>query len=166
MCRVMVWKFLQHAIRPNTPSRRPSGFTLIELLAGLAALGVMVMVAAPSMQDFLSCQRLNSTARSISAELQLSRMQSVTEKVSHQVSFASGPSMYMLSRWDTGAGAYVLVRAPQQFDTGVYLVGANSAIAFETYGASPGGITVEINSPECGRTKEVKVNGIGRVKIL
>ena len=142
------------------------GFTLTELMAGVAVVGVMAGLAGPAMTDFVACQRLNATTRAVAADLQLSRMQAVSKHVNHQVTFASNPSTYTLSRWDAGAGAYVPLKAAQTFESGVDLVSADGAIVFQTYGASPTGITVTLDSPQCGRQKTVSVNTIGRIKIL
>ena len=158
----------QHRATPchNLPNRS-SGFTLIELMAGLAVVSVMVTLAAPAVTDFLACQQLNSTARAIASDLQLSRMQAVAQQVNHEVAFASNPSTYTLSRWDTGTSAYVPLEAAKVFDDGVDLTSADGAIVFEIYGASPPvGIIVTLDSPQCGREKTVLVNTIGRIKIL
>jgi Tfp pilus assembly protein FimT len=135
-------------------------------MAGIAVVGVMVTVGAPTMTDFLACQRLNSTARAVASDLQLLRMQAVSQQVNHEVAFASNPSTYTLSRWDTGTSAYVPLKAAQTFEQGVDLTSADGAIVFGIYGAPPAGIIVTLDSPQCGREKTVSVNTIGRIKIL
>lgn len=59
------------------PSRRARGLTLIELLVGLAVLAMMLVVAAPSLGEWLANARLRNTAEALGASLQYAKGEAV-----------------------------------------------------------------------------------------
>ncbi len=142
------------------------GFTLLELLVGVAIVGIMITVGAPAVTDYLACQRLSATARAVASDLQLSRMQAVSERVTHQVAFATNPPTYTRNRWDVATVSYVPIEPSKAFNLGVDLTSGAATVVFQTYGAAPAGLTVTLDSQECGKQRTVSVNSIGRVKLL
>jgi type IV fimbrial biogenesis protein FimT len=50
-----------------------SGFTLVELLVTIAVVGIVTVVAVPSVQNLINANRLAASAEDLSAALQLAR---------------------------------------------------------------------------------------------
>ncbi|GHB98293.1 GspH/FimT family pseudopilin [Thermomonas carbonis] len=61
------------------PQQRPlpQGFTLVELLVAVAVMGVLAVVAAPSMTALVNTYRVSSTAGELTAALQIARSEAV-----------------------------------------------------------------------------------------
>jgi len=53
------------------------GFTLIELMVTIAVIAIIAMIAAPSMNNMVAKQRLNSSARALMGTLTKGRSQAV-----------------------------------------------------------------------------------------
>lgn len=63
--------------RPFLPARR-DGFTLIELMVALGVIGVLLLLAAPSVREMLLMQRLKNTHSQIVTDLQFARATAVS----------------------------------------------------------------------------------------
>lgn len=57
--------------------RSAAGFSLIELMVGVALLGVLAALAAPSMRQFLAAQQVADVARRLGSDLQLARNEAI-----------------------------------------------------------------------------------------
>jgi type IV fimbrial biogenesis protein FimT len=53
--------------------RRPAGLTMIELLVAMAVAAILVVIAAPSFNDFMLMQRLKSVNAQLVTDLQFAR---------------------------------------------------------------------------------------------
>lgn len=80
--------------------RRPaSGLTLIELMVVVAVVAVLLMVAAPSMRDFIETQRHKAVHAELATDLQFARSEAVSRSDWLFLQFgvrANGSSCYTL----------------------------------------------------------------------
>lgn len=58
--------------------RREHGFTLIELMMAIAVVSVLLLLAAPSFQDFILTQRLKSVSAQLATDLQYARSEAAS----------------------------------------------------------------------------------------
>ena len=59
-------------------TNRPRGFTLIELLVTLAILAIVAVIAAPSLQNFVLNNRIQSQAAALTSSLAFARTEAIT----------------------------------------------------------------------------------------
>jgi type IV fimbrial biogenesis protein FimT len=91
--------------------RQTSGLTLIELMVVVAVVAVLLMVAAPSMRDFIETQRHKSVHAELATDLQFARSEAVSRSDWLFLQFgvrANGSSCYTLytcSAADAGSPA-------------------------------------------------------------
>lgn len=71
------------------PSPHQRGLTLVELMIGLAFLGVLLAVAAPSLQGMVTAQRMRSAASELVTDIQFARSEAV--RLNRPVIMAFGP---------------------------------------------------------------------------
>ncbi len=64
------------------------GFTLIELMVTIAVMAIIAMMAAPSMQNMIAKQQLNTTARDLASIFSQARGQAATLRKNVTVKFA------------------------------------------------------------------------------
>lgn len=69
--------------------RRDCGVTLIELLVGLAVLGVLLTVVAPSFTGYLTNKRVEGVGNELITDLQYARSESVSRNTLVRVRFNS-----------------------------------------------------------------------------
>lgn len=88
-------------IRKLRTARR--GYTLIELTLALAIVGIMALVAYPSIMNSLKNRRIESEAREIQATFHTAKFQAVKSKLYHRVVFGlrQGTWIYYIEREDT-----------------------------------------------------------------
>lgn len=65
------------------------GFTLIELVVAIAVLGILAVVAAPAVGEYLATQRLKGAAEELQTDLQFARMESVQKNAPTTVTLSS-----------------------------------------------------------------------------
>jgi prepilin-type N-terminal cleavage/methylation domain-containing protein len=63
----------------NKIIHKKKGFTLLELIIVIALMGIIMMIALPGIQTWMSKCRLNGAARQIMADLTYARMMAVSE---------------------------------------------------------------------------------------
>lgn len=78
----------------NACTRHERGVTLIELLVGVAIIGLLVMVAAPSFARFIDVQRLRSINAALVTDIQFVRTEATSRNVKVALKFqGSGATM-------------------------------------------------------------------------
>jgi type IV fimbrial biogenesis protein FimT len=70
-----------------TSQRRERGLSLIELMVGLAVIGLLVLVAAPSMSRFIDLQRLRSISAALVTDIQFVRAEAASRNVKVALKF-------------------------------------------------------------------------------
>lgn len=74
-------------------TRRRRGLSLMELLVGLAIVGVLLAVAAPSMYEFIMRKRVQGTADELLGDLRLMRSTQAQRNAKVAIRFGSTASM-------------------------------------------------------------------------
>lgn len=75
------------------------GLTLVELMIGVAILGVVAMLAAPSFTSFIARAKLRGAANEVYADLQFARSAAAEKNQGFQVEFSStGYDIWRMSR--------------------------------------------------------------------
>ena len=69
--------------------RKEQGFTLIELMVTIAVLGIIASMAAPSMQNMIARQQLNTTARDLASIFSQARGQAAMLRKNVTVKFST-----------------------------------------------------------------------------
>ncbi|GAB4140151.1 MAG: hypothetical protein Tsb009_09360 [Planctomycetaceae bacterium] len=111
---------------PREHSRKcHAGFTLFELLIVISLLAILAAVAVPTFRA-AETQSLESTARSIAADLRLARELSIQHNTNYTVTFNTAINAYEITH--TGTGTPPLLRNPSAShtaDAGTYRVFLN-----------------------------------------
>lgn len=138
----------------------PRGFTLIELVVAIAVLGILAVVAAPAIGDYVATQRLKGAAEELQTDLQFARMESVQKNSVVTVTLAS--TGYTVARGATtvksvtfGGGSNVSA-------------GATMVAVFDPVRATAtitNGPDVTVANAATARTLRVSLSTMGRVSI-
>ncbi|MCB8745437.1 GspH/FimT family pseudopilin [Rhodoferax sp. U2-2l] len=59
--------------------RQVKGFTIVELIIGIAILGILVALAAPSFTESIARRRLDGIANELSTDLQFTRAEAISK---------------------------------------------------------------------------------------
>ncbi len=79
------------------PAQEQTGFTLLELMLTLTVLGVLMTLAAPSMQEMLARNRLKSAAHALAEDLQWTRGEAIRRNTELYVTFNPATWCYGVS---------------------------------------------------------------------
>ena len=85
--------------------RQEKGFTIVEVLIVIAVIGVLAAFAIPNFLNWLPKMRVNSAARNLVSEMQLTRMQAVSERNNYVITFNVGSNQYSIYDDDDNDGA-------------------------------------------------------------
>lgn len=78
-------------------AQEQTGFTLLELMLTLTVLGVLISLAAPSMQEMLTRNRLKSAAQALAEDLQWARSEAILRNIDLYVTFNAAAWCYGVS---------------------------------------------------------------------
>jgi len=137
--------------------RRVRGVTLIEVAVVMAIVGIMALFMAPAIGEWIDNYRIRQTARDISSTLQQAKMQTISTRTIHSVTFTPSPSPGSIpdSYQLTPGGSVTLVPKGVTISVG--------AISFNPDGTSSGGTITIVN--EKGKQYQVTINSVGRINI-
>lgn len=140
------------------PSLR--GFTLIELVVAMAVLGILAVVAAPAVGEYLATQRLKGAAEELQTDLQFARMQSVQKNAAITVTLAS--TGYTIAQGATTIKS-VTFGGGSNVSAGATLVAVFDPVrATATISNGP---DVTVANASTARTLRVSLSTMGRVSI-
>ena len=88
----------------NIPFVCNKGFSLVELIVALTIAGVLMAIAAPALQKFVSSNRLTSQVNDLMADINLSRSEAIKRNVTTGVcvTAAGGASCVTSGNWANG----------------------------------------------------------------
>ncbi len=87
---------LPQRVRPLNPVSRAQqsrGFTLVELLVGVAILGVLLALAAPSLADFINRRRVEAVAAELATDLAYARTEAAMRAENVLIRFNSDTNL-------------------------------------------------------------------------
>jgi prepilin-type N-terminal cleavage/methylation domain-containing protein len=144
-------------LRIYRKGRGAKGVTLIELVVVMAIVAIMALFMAPAIGEWVDNFRIRQAARDISSTLQQAKMQTISTRTQHSVTFTPGtgstPATYQLT-----PGGNVT-----QVPRGVNIT-AGGTISFNSDGTSPVNGTITINNTK-GKQYQVSVSATGRIQM-
>ena len=93
------------ALTSYRAARRQRGFTLIELLVVIAVAGVIIMVAAPGLRDFILVQRLKAVNAQLVTDLAYARSEAAARNQYVRINFRFNASMSCYSIYTSPVNA-------------------------------------------------------------
>ncbi len=84
-----------------------AGFTLVETMVVIAVIGIMLMLAVPMARDWLMNSRIRSTAESLTAGMQLARMEAVRRNAIVEFTLDAPPASGWTVRVQGSAPAFI-----------------------------------------------------------
>ena len=144
----------------GTPSDH--GFTVIELMVVLAVAVIVMGVALPNMMSWLPTYRLSAGPRQLAGNLQLARMNAISQNTKYRLNFGVLPSTsYTFEKDD---GGFATESGPFSLPNGITVTVVSATSEFQARGTvnTASVITLQnINS----LTKQVQISIVGRVAI-
>ncbi|MGH8807889.1 MAG: GspH/FimT family pseudopilin [Noviherbaspirillum sp.] len=117
------------------PATGARGFTLVELMIGVAVVGILLALAAPSYSTWIQNSRIRNTAESILNGLQLARAEAVSRNAQVDFALVGG------SGWRVGCPV-VTALCPETIQSRPAGEGSSSAVTVATVG----GPTIRFNN--------------------
>jgi type IV fimbrial biogenesis protein FimT len=135
--------------------RIPQGFTLIELLIAIAVLGVLMGLAAPSMQAMIKNNRMTSGANDLLTDIAVARSESAKrgQRIVVCRSGGSSTACSTTANWRDGWILYVDANNNNTLDAGE---------VFRVRQGMPDGITVAIT----GFSNDITIRPVGTLTPL
>src|SRR3990170_52111 len=144
--------------------REQAGMSLIEILATGLLLGVLLLVAAPSLFAPPTLD-VEPVTRQLAADLRLARALAISDRASYEVAFvpAGGPyTSYSVARQGGAAEADF----PKSFPSGVSVIGIDQVTFSPSGAATPSGtITFTLTSGGVSAQLAI-VAATGRVRVI
>ena len=152
----------------------PRGFSLTELLLVIAVIGILAVLAAPSMSNMLSSSRTDGIIRLIRNDLQQARITAI--RTGHPASLRLQSDQYWITK-DTGTTAVAVSTVKREYVSngwkGVSLSAVDnngstvSAVTFDSRGflknLSGSATSITIKAVKSTYRDSVNVNQIGRI---
>lgn len=148
------------------PTRRSllasrSGFTLLEILTALVVLGVIVSLAAPSMQGVTSGTRVRGALDQFTADVALARMYAVRDGQRTVLTIRSGSEYVVVRDPEGAADTLKKVRLEQDFG-GVRLEPSSGELQFDSRGLLLTGSLSTVAATHRSRSYSMTISSVGR----
>jgi len=140
--------------------RSDSGFTMIELLVIIAISGILLAMAVPSFMDSLARRRLEGVANELSADLQYTRTQAVSNNV--PVSLVTSAHGYTVSGVLSGT---TVTYKTVTLDSAISLTPSITVTIDEYRGMPTVGTAIAIVDSQTSAQLQVKADPMGRIQI-
>jgi prepilin-type N-terminal cleavage/methylation domain-containing protein len=137
--------------------RGAKGVTLIELVVVMAIVAIMALFMAPAIGEWVDNFRIRQAARDISSTLQQAKMQTISTRTPHSVTFTPSPSPGIPGSYQLTPGG-----SATPVPKGVTITGGT--ISFSADGTSPVNGTITINNTK-GKQYQVSVSATGRIQM-
>lgn len=134
------------------------GTTLVESCLVVAIIGLMTMIAVPSLLRAQESYRLTSAARQISGKLHLARILSISRREDCRLRVTS-PSSYLV---ECQSGTWFTIETSIMPAT--LQISANRSPEFHPRGIVAPTATITVRNTR-GQQKQIIVNRLGRVRI-
>ncbi|WP_160288998.1 GspH/FimT family pseudopilin [Pseudomonas knackmussii] len=161
-------------------SKEMAGFTLIELMVTIAVLAILISIAAPSMSDFVTRQRIGSQATELLSTLAAARAEATKRNANIVVLPASSGANGWVSGWCFGPASITNCQDTstiQHYDamSGVeissdYQLSANK-LTFRRDGSLLSGLSArpfKVNAPSSSSVTDARcidINAVGRATV-
>jgi type IV fimbrial biogenesis protein FimT len=143
-------------LEPMMFSRHQRGFTMIELLTVVAIIAVLLSLAAPSFREQLARRALEGAANELSADLQYTRTQAVSNNAVTALATTS-VSQYTIT---SGATTYKTVTLDP-----VLNVTSGVTVSYNPLRATANIATLTLTSTRTTASLQVDTNAMGRVRL-
>lgn len=136
--------------------RRPSrGFSLVEMVVALSILGLILAIALPYWQSWLSSFRLDGAMRQIQSEIHQLKMRAAAENVGYQLTFTAGAVGYSVQRDSVPVTSKALTEGTTITKAGMITLSPRGTAAANRVRLQNG----------AGRCKQVVISTTGRVRV-
>lgn len=146
------------------------GFTLVELMITVAVIGILALIAMPSMTALINSGRLNGQTEELVASLQLARAEAVRRNARVTVCASSNGSTCASSaawtRWiihgmdNTAATPVDDVIRDNTTSSGLQVNGPAGGIVFSPSGLTDSAKTLEVAASSNKRCLTVRISGV------
>ena len=153
-----------HVDRLTRASTR--GFTLIELMVAVTVLGVLAVISAPYLGDFVLNARLRDASQQLRAALVQARSEAITRNAEIDV-VPNSPNWG--AGWQIKAGALVLLSTDAFDNLAVPLPSTSTTITYRSNGRTTSGgqtIVLAINGASQIKARCVVLDASGRASVM
>lgn len=164
----------------GSSSKRSQGFSLVELMVAITILGVLLAIALPGFQSFVTSNRLTAQINELVGDLSFARNQAGTRGLNVSVCIAASSTTCQSSGTDWAAGRLIyadfngngsidasnneILKYVQPLDGGVTLITAGPKITFRPGGGLlPSSLwTFKLCAPGVEKGKKITLPFSGR----
>jgi type IV fimbrial biogenesis protein FimT len=153
------------------------GFTLIELIVTLTIAGILMAIAAPSMQSFVSGSRLTTQVNDLLADINISRSEAIKRNTTAGIcaTASGGTSCIASTNWANGwmvyadvSGVTTPIKTHEALSGNNTLTGSTGIVTYDKSGVLTSGSGVFVFTlcdPARKKTRVVTVATTGRPTI-
>jgi type IV fimbrial biogenesis protein FimT len=146
---------------------RQRGFTLMEALVVLVIVGILAVVAFPSMTTFFTKQSIRATAYDLFADLIYARSEAINRGTTVSIVGASGTNWKQGWTIRENAGGTTLRSQPAR-DSAIVFTSSQDTVTFDRSGRADAAVTFTI-VPEAATTQDdqkrcIRIDPSGRPK--
>ena len=162
----------------GSSSKRSQGFSLVELMVAITILGVLLAIALPGFQSFVTQNRLTAQINELVGDLSFARNQAGARGVCVSVCIAASSTTCESTGTDWAAGRLiyvdincngnpdasnnVILKYVQPLDGGVTLITAGPTLRFRPAGGPGSNWTFKLCSPGVDKGRKITVPFSGR----
>lgn len=152
-------------LRPGNPD----GFTLVELMVTLAVIGILAIIATPSMTDLINNSRATAQTEELVASLQLARAEAIRRNARVTICAGTAGVCSGSGTWDnwtvfgrdkTAAVATTDVIRDTAASTSMQVAGPAAGIVYKPSGMIDGQQSLEVTKSSYKRCLTVLISGV------